>query len=194
MTLQQIEAPSVAAALADIERQLEALGGPGDVLRTDNAQATYYAMRSTLWNRRQAITTNAATLAQVEPRIEADERWEKDLIAIRAQLNAELEAGPPRIRTERELAVQQALKLSVKIIDFGKRCNGEWTPGIETLRLGALLIEKGYRQAPPEPNTNQVHGEVEWHGSVGEVQHRLRELRARRDDARKRLDDALREA
>ena len=185
--------PTTDAVLADIERRLAELGAPGDVLNTDNAQNAYHAKRSALWNWRRAITTSTATLAQVEPRIAADEEWLDHLTKWRDALAAELDAGPPRIRNERELAVQQNLKTSIRIIDFGKRCDGEWTRDIETLRLGDLMRAPGYVVDPPPPNTNAV-GTMPFYGSLSDVRGRLKDLRARQQEAQMLLDDAMRDA
>jgi hypothetical protein len=191
------DTPTIEAALAKIEQDLTALGPIGAVLQTGDAMEVYVAKRSTLWNRRQTIQASMKTLAEVEPRLPPYEKWVKDLSEIRDQLLAELATLPPRITTEKDLYFMTDRRDSVKIIDLGRDATAMWGRtgrDVETLRVGVLLKERGYRQEPPVKNTNQVHGEIEWYGGLPESQLRLKELRAQRDQAQRDLDRALADA
>jgi hypothetical protein len=187
-----VEAPTITDVLADIEKRLTALGDQGDVLNTVNAQAAWARDHSQLVNWRQTITTSVATLAQVTPKIAPDEKWEADLTACRATLDAELLAMPPRIRNERELYQQQNLTTSMRIIDFGKRGEGQWTRDLEQTKLGDLLRAAGYQEGPKIEN--QSVGPLPFYGSLSDVRGRLKALRAERDSAQRSLDNAIREA
>ncbi len=186
-------APTIEAALADIEAQLTTLGDIGNVLQTGNAMEAYFAKRSALWNRRQTIQASTQTLAQVEPKITPEEKWEASLVKVLEQLTAEFNVLPPKIKTETDLHTMVNLRTSIRIVNEGKQCEGIWTRELETLRLGQLLIEAGYTQAPPVKNTNAAFGPIEWYGSLADVRERLKELRATRDQAQRDLDRALAE-
>ena len=189
-----IETPTVEEALAHVERDLQALGPQSAALNTVDAQADYVRRHSILTNRRAALVSHSATIGRLAPKIEADEKWHADLTAWRATLQAELDLMPPRIRTEQQLGALRNVKTSIRIIDHGLLCDGEWKPAKEPLRLGELMRASGYQQAPPEPNTNQAFGPLPWFGSIAEVERRLRENRAQRDDAQRRLEHACRES
>lgn len=62
---------------------------------------------------------------------------------------------------------------------------------LATLRLGELMRADGYQQAAPREN--QVVGELPWFGSIVVTEARLKEARARRDDAQVRLARATRD-
>ena len=97
-------------------------------------------------------------------------------------------ARMPRIRDPKLLAAQMNLDLSIQFLD-GNRIKdmGGWS--LNTLRLGQLLVEHGYVEGPKIEN--QIHGTLPWLGSLKDVEARLTTLRADRDAAQRRLDDAL---
>ncbi len=184
---------TVEAATAKIQQQLSEMLDPLDIPRTwtQRQLEAYETQRGNLGVILRELGTNHATLVQVTPKIEADEKWEADLLAMRTTLLQELATLPPQIRLEKDLHFMTNRKISVRIVDFGPHADGQWTRDISTLRLGELLLAAGYRQFEPERNTNATVGEIEFHGCLAEVQPRLKDLRARRDDAQKRLNDAL---
>jgi hypothetical protein len=182
------------AVLSQIEQALVALGDQGDQPNTANAQAAWAAATSGLTNRRMTIRSAVAELAKLTPKLTADEKWLNDLEGVHHDLQDDFSRLPPKIRTEEQLAWMQSLEAAVRIVEHGRRVDGQWTRAVETLPpLRDKLLALGYTQAPPEPLTNQAHGEIEWRGGLNEVRARLRELRQQRDAAQARLDAAMRD-
>jgi hypothetical protein len=183
-----------ADVLAEIERQIAALPDQGDVLNTYNAQAKWAADQSRLVNRRQTITASVATLTKVEPKIAADEKYLADQTGWRKTLSDELLQITSPIRDAAIKARADKLHLSIRLLDFGRRVSNDDSVGYLMLGtpLEALMRASGYTAAPPVEN--QISGPMEWYGTIGETEGRLKRWRAERDSAQASLDSALREA
>ena len=144
--------------------------------------------RETLSSRILAARTATDALANMVPEMAAEIEWRDHLIDWRQTLCDELLALPPRIRTDRELGAKQNLTLSILTIDRGRPGDDAgWA--LENLRLGQLMREAGYREGPKIEN--QVIGRLPWYGSMPDVEHRIKELTNRRNDAQARLTEAL---
>jgi hypothetical protein len=180
----------VRETLARLKQELADLGDQGDVLLTYNAQAEFARKQSTLMGRMSTIRRSESILKEVKPKIDADEAWLAQLNDWRSKLVEELHARPVP-RTAKERGEEQNLALSIQVIDRSYRVVEGSGYGLEKLRLGALMRESGYVASPPAPG--QTFGFLPWLGSVPEVEHRLREMHAKRNDARSRLEAALRD-
>jgi hypothetical protein len=181
----------VAAALAKIEAKLSALGDAGDVALTAHAQEAWHGRRSFLWALRRVLQTEPPELRRVWPKIEADEVYLADLKRWRQTIAGELLEIRSPIRDAATKALSENLTLSIRVIDHGPSVLWKHGRMIRTLRVGELMRASGYRELPPEAHTNQACGELEWYGSIGQVEERLKDLRRRRDDAQQQLDKAL---
>ena len=174
--------------LADLRRQHAALGEPGDVLNTDNAHARYWGRRSALEGCMRVLDASRRTLAEVEPQIAEQEAWLEFLTRSRQTLGDDLAAIDPAARDNKTLGRADALKLSIRQIDRGIDFRNELCP--VWLPLDDLLREAGYQDAGTLASTVGAA----WRGSLPRVNHRLAELRKRRDQTRGALNAARREA
>jgi hypothetical protein len=171
---------TVEAKLADLERQRDALPDP---VTLEREVAAAYQRRSAFDVQMQTIRSAVATLANVEPRIVAEQKWQDFLTTARKTCCDELLAMPPR-RDDRELGRARNLELSIAKIDRDVVVD-PWT--LETLRLGELIREAGYVEGPKIEN--QVYGRLPWFGSLPEVERRLKALQEERSIAQARLDE-----
>jgi hypothetical protein len=181
MTLEQLEAERAA--------MLDPLDIPGTW--TPRQRETYETQRCILDNRIREARTDLATLADLEPRDAFDTKWVVDLTAIRQQVGDELLSAPTRPRDDLARGRILNLELSIRTIDSGRLASEHSGFCLETLRVGQLLRERGYRESAPVEN--QVRGVLEWHGCVPEVEARMAERRVRLNDARQQLAAALHE-
>ena len=69
------ELTAIGETLADCQRRLDALGSPGNVPMTHNAQEQFARDQSFLVGRMASIRASVATLREVEPQIADDEKW-----------------------------------------------------------------------------------------------------------------------
>ena len=178
--------------IAQLEKELAGMLDQLDIPKTWTGRQVndYETRRAVLSGRIHTIRTSTQALAQITPSIAADEQWLGDLTTWRKTLETELKAMP-LTRDEKQVAVQQNHVTCIRIIEFGLRCDGEYTRSMETLRLGDLMRASGYVQAPPQAGTSQVFGPLPWYGSHADVKHRLEDLRIERDEMQARLDNAL---
>jgi hypothetical protein len=177
------------ATANDLERQFVALPGDEDL---QQQLAARQRKRDELISRVVALRSDATTVTSLEPRIAAEIVWRDHLIEWRRTLEHEQLAFPARIydHDDRELGRQRSVKLSIQAIDQGiVSHDAGWS--LETLRLGQLMRDSGFKQAPPEPNTNQSAGPLPWLGALPDVERRITDLQARQAQAQTRLDDAL---
>jgi hypothetical protein len=194
---------TVETTLIALENELAALGDPGDVSLTYNAQAEFARRQSSLTGRISTIRMAQRTLAEVEPQLAADIEWLAMLNTWRATLNDELDALPPVItrttlgdgaemvscRSALQEAQARGLSYGLLIIERGLRVLSETGTMLETCRLGELMRASGFTHSEPAP-PGEVGARLPWRGSVPLVERRIRELQQRRDDARARLDNA----
>jgi hypothetical protein len=185
MTATTATTNDIAAILSRLEEDAAAL--PSDEVY-ERKLHDLRQKRETLSARILTIRSATATMADVDQEIAATTKWFDQLTAWRKTLCDEMHSLP--IRNDRDRGKMRNLELSLQTIDSGLPGDTGWE--LETLRLGELLREAGYQEAPRIEN--QVYGRLPWFGSLPTVKDRLRQLSRRRDDARMRLDDALREA
>ena len=167
--------------LDQLQLELAALPDPLDI--PPRRSEEYETRRSVLRARIETIRRASATLADVGPEIATLTGWHDFLDASRETLCAQLLAlasGDQR---------QHGVKLSIMQIDRGLDFRNEGYPA--SLPLDDLLSAAGY--ASSRGTLARTCGEA-WRGSLPEVEHRLAELQARRDDAQRRLDAALRDS
>jgi hypothetical protein len=176
--------------LDDMRIELGAMLDPQDIpFSWTPRQLEAYEMRRSWFRAKIQDATNAMqTLANVEPKIAADEKWRLDLNTWRPILARELVdlKGPDRGRA-------MNLTWSLQCIDRGIRVLEDSGWQLETTRLGELMRQSGYVQSAPEPGTNQILGKLGWFGSLPDVERRLQELAKERADAQVRLANALRD-
>jgi len=174
--------------LADLDRQLAALGDIGDVPNTPHAHEQFAARQSALANRRQAIRMALAAQADLAPKIATLQTWHDDLTAIRQQIGVEFRHAP-RPRTDRDYGRFLNLQMSISCIDRGPEVARDSGWSLETLRVGELLRERGY--VAGTPIENQAMGLLPWLGALPNVERRLAELQKEYANTERRLAEAL---
>jgi hypothetical protein len=179
------------AALAEWESQL-ALLDPGDVPQTYNAMAEFARRQSWLLGQIRTVRASQRTLAEVQPEIATLTEWRDKLTLVRQHLCDELFEVPSPARLAQDRAALRTLTLSIQTIDRGLRIVEGTGYALETLRLGAMMREMGYEEAPP--TEGRAIGTLPWLGALPDVERRLEELEQRRADAQTRLDRALSDA
>jgi hypothetical protein len=184
--------PTPDIKLAEWERQLAALPDSADVPATYNAQAEHARRHSWLTGHIQTVRESQRVLAEVEPQIATLAKWQADLESCRQACADEYLALPSPIRTSEDRGRECNLRLSIQVCDRALGVAEGSGFALETLRLGHLLREKGYVDAPP--TEGRAIGTLPWFGALPEVDRRVRDLHARRDDAQTRLDAALRDS
>lgn len=118
------------------------------------------------------------------------EEWRAFLVPTRAALCAEVMAmGKPSV--PKEYGQRQNVLLSIQVIDRGVRVLEDTGYGVGTLRLGELMKSAGFQQSARVDN--QLVGDMPFYGSLPAIEEQLAALRKERDDARYRLDAALRD-
>ncbi len=172
------------AVLERLERDLAALPDEEGIQRQ---LAELRTTRENLSARVRVIQQATTTLAQLAPKIDAEQRWLDDLTAWRKALCDELLDMPRRIRDARELGRRQNLEASIVMVDRGSMSGSQWE--LENLRLGSLMRESGYIEAAKVDN--QRFGALPWRGSLPDTERRLADLQRQRDDWQRVLDDAL---
>ena len=167
--------------LKQLQSEFDARLKPQDYpLSMTIAQANAYEEESrVLWARLTAARSAASTLADVEPRLATLETWQAHLIDWRQKLCDQIEVCPPRDPR------QHSLRLSILQIDRGLDFRNQAFPA--RLPLDDLMAESGISTTGTLAETCGQH----WLGSLPAVDHRLRELQSRHDDAQVRLDRAL---
>ena len=171
-----------------LEAELNALPDPSDILRKRQELDAIETQREAISMRILAARTSAVALVAADATLAADQRWLDQLTTWRRTLRDELLAIPSRIRTDRDLGKQQNLRLSIITIDRG-RVSDDTGRMLETLRIGELMREAGYVEGPKIEN--QVVGRLPFFGSILEVERRIKNAQAERDDAQTRLKNAL---
>jgi hypothetical protein len=176
-------------AIAALQKEFNELLHPNDFpgdwsIRQVDA---YEQRRHTLSVVIQTARAAASTLADVVPRLATETQCQSHLVAWRQALSDELAALAPS--TKHDLGVQQNLSLSIQAIDRGEGVVKGTGYGLETLRLGTLMREAGYKPAP----TIEGHafGRLPWAGSLPEVTDRIAALTKQRNEAQAQLDEAL---
>lgn len=167
---------------AELAAMRDSLDIPGDW--TPRQRDAYETERCIVTNRVNEVRRANATLAEVDPLIAVLTKWRTDLESCRKTLCDELLAAP-RPRTDVDRGQLRNRELSIQSADRGRRVAEGTGWSVDTLRLGELLRAAGYVAGPD--------GQLPWYGALPEVERRLRELHERRDEAQRRLDDALRE-
>jgi hypothetical protein len=120
-----------------------------------------------------------------------DPAWRDQLEAWRKICADELLALPPRVRDPRVLGTRINLTVSIRCIDHGPDHALDGQPySLPTTRLGELMIVSGYQVVGADPDRN-FGGTLPWHGSLKEVEHRIKDRERRQAAARAALDDAL---
>ena len=181
----------VAARLESLEADLAAMPGEEVFQRPLDAHRQW---REVLENRIVTLRAAITALANLDPRIVAATEWRDFLTAWRKVLCDELLALPPaHTANERDLRLGKAqnLTFSIQCLDRGIGVLADTGWALNTLRLGELMREAGYREGPRIEN--QVHGEMAWFGSLSETERRLRDLEQQRSVAQAQLDAAMRE-
>jgi hypothetical protein len=181
MTPATLKEEAIADVIARLEAELSALGSAEDVLLTYAAQAEYARVQSWLMGRLRTIRTSTATLTEVEPQIAALEKWRADEIDRREPCLSKLATLDPKDPK------RYGWELSLRRIDRGLDLQNEMYPA--RLPLDDLMAAAGYVPADP---VARAAGDA-WYGSLPQVEHRLRELTAKRDDAQDRIDRVLAE-
>ena len=160
----------IPATLAHLRAKLEALGSQEDVpLTTTRAMGEWEANASQLRGLIRNITTYAPILEEATTSLAAWEQWQSDLWQMRQQLCDELMDLPPRDRRLHNLT------LSLQVVDRGVVVIEDSGYGLDTLRLGELLRDRG----------------VPWRGCLLEVEKRVRLLRNQREQALDIVAEAL---
>ncbi len=175
--------------LAELEQLRAERKDPLDLphTMTQREVSDYVAVTTALDRRLRQAHTATATLAELH---EPDSTWAERLHVWRQTLCDELLALPPRIRDPKLLGVQQNLTLSIRVIDFGPTVLKETLYDLTALRLGALMSEAGFEVVGADPLRN-FSGVMPWHGSIKEVEHRMKDVERRRAAAQEALDTAL---
>ena len=176
---------TIEAMESELASLLDPLDIPGDW--TPRQCEAYESRRSWLRAKIQDASAARATLDKVEPQIAANEEWLAHLNTWRAQLCEEY-VEVSKLRGDKR---QFPLKLSIQCIDRGVRVLEDTGYVLATIPLGALMRATGFVQAAPVDN--QLVGNMSFYGSLPAVEERIKALTAARDDARYRLDAALRD-
>lgn len=175
-----------ADVLAQIERDLQTTMA---LLVQSQATAEEASARcDVLTNRRSDILAARSALANL-PDLAPEHEWLNNLTRWRAALCEELLALPVRIRSDHDLGRQRNLKLSIGAIDRGLDTVDGSGYRLETLRLGRLMREAGYVEAPPADG--EMLGHLPWYGSTPEVEQRIQQINRTRAEAEARLAHAL---
>jgi hypothetical protein len=177
--------------LEQLEQLRAARLDPRDLPHTTTRREAdaYAAETAALDHRAETAKAAMATLATLATD-DADAEWLDRLNVWRKTLCDELLALPSRIRDARTLGVQKNVTLSIRAIDFGggQFRNSGWE--LESSRLGALMIADGYEVVGADPAQN-YGGRLPCHGSIKEVEHRMKDAARRRARAQAQLDSAL---
>jgi hypothetical protein len=175
----------VTTVIADLERQLHALGEQRDAGATFRAQEEYARRQSSLMGAIRTLRDSRRTLAEVEPQLAAATVMLQLLdVTLRKRLSDEL------LITE-DYGRRTNLQFSLQVLDRGPRVLDESGYDLTTTTLGRYLREAGIEERPAVDG--KAVGELAWPGTVGELRARVAKLTARRDDARLRLDAVVAE-
>jgi hypothetical protein len=166
-------------ALNRLEQERAAMLDPLDIPGswTRRELYAYEDRRSRLTSLVARARAAVLTLAKVEPQWGTLTNWRDHLVDWRARLSDELLADEPRNTDPKAQVRINGLKLSIIRIDRGLDLVHDMLPA--NLRLDDLMREAGYI---PHDAVARAHGEA-WHGSLPDVQARLKELERRRADA-----------
>jgi hypothetical protein len=145
---------------------------------------TYHAETALLDHRIAAIRTAVETLAAID--LDADQQWLAHLEQWRKVLADELLALPPRIRDREQIARQNNLAFSIKLIDVGLGTAPLPVVTLEPLPLGPLMQAAGY-----EVQGEALRGPRGWRGGMKEVERRIAAITKQRTAAQAALDAAL---
>jgi hypothetical protein len=188
MSATTLDSKTIDEVLARLEHEHASLPNPEDLWRqfTEAEQK-----RDALAVRMRTIRSAVSVLNSTEPEITAVTEWLEHLKAWDKQLSKELAEFPADIRDTRELGKRQNVRLSIVGVvhgRFGEAQREGWL--LETLRLGDLMRESGFKEGPKDEN--QFCGSLPWCGGLIATEERLQTLQAQRDQAQTQLDAALR--
>ena len=176
--------------LEQLQQQLDAI--PHDdalpASTTRGELAIIQARRVELGHR---ITSAKAAMEALQELNEHDDAvWLGHLHEWRKALVAELLTLKEPVRDAKSIGLQKNLTLSIKCIDFGSGAfrDGQWM--LENSRLGNLMRASGFQPVGAQPERHYV-GTLPWHGSIEEVEARLKQTEKRRAQAQQQLDSAL---
>jgi len=174
--------------LEQMVRELAALPAETDVPLswTQRQLDDLRQQQGTLMNRIQVAHRSVGILAEVDPQIAALIKWRDHLVRWRQLLCDRLAALPPP-RTGPELGERQKLEMSIQRIDYGLDLGPAGSCMYGNIPLDDLMREAGY---VPRDAVARADGEA-WFGTLPSAEWRLKELQARHDDAKCRLDEAL---
>jgi hypothetical protein len=164
--------------LEEINTRIDALPAIADVPMTPRAQEEDAALRSDLINRRNQINRSTKILEEYKPLVAEDEIYLEELTAVRKAIVEEAMAIPKRISEPRLQGKLMNLQISVRCLDEGMRHVDGTGWSFETLRLGALMKDRG----------------LEWRGAHNVVRERMQNNTRRCEDAQQRLDAAMKDA
>jgi hypothetical protein len=186
----EITAPSgdvVETVLAELQSQLAALDPDGMKREADAAVARVQQQASALEAKITTIQQARAAFAYLGPQSESVTFCRDTMRHARTTCCDELLAMPRRLYSDIDIGRRRNLELSIRSIDFGLSLADGFS--LETLRVGQLLKAAGFPESTKIEN--QISGQIQWPGSLPEIEKRLRALQAQWDDAQHRLNDAL---
>ena len=168
--------------LEQLQTELDALLDPMDVPGTPRERETYESTRRDLAARIRTVRSAQETLTEVTPLIAEFTKWQADLTGWRKALADEL------LALHHNDVRQHTLRISIQMIDRGRRVAEGSGYDVENSRLGQLMVESGYVASP---SVDGAIPQLPWAGSLPVIEQRLRELTRRRDEAQRQLDAIL---
>jgi hypothetical protein len=158
---------------------------------TRRAAGDYARDTAALDHRLTTAKAALATLAELSTDdADADAEWLGHLETWRKVLCDELLAIPSPVRDKQVLGRRQTLTFSIKCVDFGPDAFRDTGWELESSALGALMVASGYEVVGADPSRH-FGGTLPWHGSIKEVERRLRDRARRRAQAEEQLASAL---
>jgi hypothetical protein len=147
-------------------------------------------VRARALDRRIAQAREAMVMLATVTTDDVDSKWHADLQECRAVCAAELLEIKSPVRDPKVMGRVVNLRLSLKVIDRGPGVLTDTGYDLQTLRLGQLLIDRGYEPQGADPTANFA-GTMPWYGSLDEVTKAIADRDARRQRAQSMLDDAV---
>ena len=176
------------AAIRDRQARLVALDPDGAKAAADAAVARVQAEAAALEAEVQTMQMVRMARGYLRPQITTVTFARDTVRDIRKTCCDELIALPRVIRDSRTEGISQNLKASILAIDgLGSTTVNGFS--LNTLRVGQLLKAAGFPESAPIEN--QVVGEIQWPGSLPEIERRLRDLQSQLVEAENRLAAAL---
>ena len=192
---------SVDTALAALQKELDSMRDVQASHQRDSRDVSdgHELLISSLDQRIDTLRSESTVLPQLEAQISDGIAWRDKLVEWHTKLAAELES--PSIvkpRTPQQTGLRMNLLLSLHYLEkqFSPGDGGHMVRrledtgySLETLRLGALMRESGFTEAPPRHG--ESFGQLPWFGSLPVVEQRLKQLTERRELAKRRIEEAL---